>query len=75
MMKTYISRGLLEWHAKLKVDRAYVIINFTGGSMSSGGLVPGRFSTDNPALQKIIESSVEFKTNKIARICLPSQKK
>ena len=64
--KTYICRGLIEWDMVINVNGALVPIHFTGGAVSSLGLIPGRFTTSNVALQHIIERSGLFgRDNKI----------
>lgn len=64
--KTYGVRGLIEWKMALRVDsRTCVRVNFTGGSMGSNGVVPAKYTTDNPVVQHLIENSVHFRTRRI----------
>lgn len=62
---TYGVPGMLEWHALLKIGNSHLRINFTGGSLSGYGVTPATFTTDNAALQRIIEQSNEFKSKRI----------
>lgn len=63
--KTYGVEGLVDWTAELRAGKAKLIINFTGGGMTSFGITPAEFTTDNPIHQAIIENSREFKRGKI----------
>lgn len=60
MTKTYIARGLLDYQATLNVGGAMIRICFSGGSMGTNGIISARYTTDNAALQKIIENSPYF---------------
>lgn len=62
---TYAARGLLEWQMALNVGGAIIKILFSGGTMGSNGVVPAKYSTDNEAIQKMIEQSPAFKSNRI----------
>lgn len=63
--KTYGVEGLVDWTAELKAGKAKLIVNFTGGGMTSFGITPAEYTTDNPIYQAIIENSSEFKRRKI----------
>ena len=63
--KTYAARGLLEWQMALNVGGAILRICFSGGSMGSNGVLPAKYTTDNPAIQKVIEKSKHFISGKI----------
>ena len=65
MMKTYIAKGLLDFRMSVEVGGAIIRILFSGGSMSANGVIPSRYSTDNPALQKIIEGSQQYKSGRV----------
>lgn len=65
MQKTYAARGLLDWQMAINVGGAIIRICFSGGSMGGNGVIPARYSTDNPALQAIIESTPQYKSGKI----------
>ena len=68
--KTYAVRGLIEWQMTLDVAGALLRINFTGGSMGTNGVRPARFTTTNPALQKLIEKSRHFSEGKVYQIAM-----
>ena len=63
--KTYGVEGLVDWTAELYAGKAKLIVNFTGGGMTSFGITPAEFTTENPIYQAIIENSREFKRGKI----------
>ncbi|MCH5227309.1 MAG: hypothetical protein J1F16_05775 [Muribaculaceae bacterium] len=63
--KTYAARGLLDWQMALNVAGAIIRICFTGGSMGSNGVIPAKYTTDNPAMQAIIEKTRSFTSGKI----------
>ena len=67
--KTYIAKGLLESQMTINVDGAFLRISFSGGSMGSNGVQSARFTTGNPAIQRIIESSQQFLTGRIKLLC------
>lgn len=66
MEKTYIAKGLLEFQMVIPIGRAKIRICFSGGSMGSNGVLPARYTTDNPVIQKIIEDSEHMKKGRIA---------
>ena len=63
--KTYAARGLLEWQMALNAGGAILRICFSGGSMGANGLIPAKYTTDNIAIQKIIEDTPAFVHGKI----------
>lgn len=63
--KTYAARGLLDWQMALNIGGAVLKIRFAGGAMGSNGVVPAKYSTDNEAIQKMIENTRHFKCGKI----------
>lgn len=65
MKKTYAARGLLDFHMALDVHGAIIRLYFSGGSMGTNGVVPAKYTTDNEALQKLIEHSPQFESNRI----------
>ena len=71
MKITYFAKGLLEFRMNINLNGAILKINFTGGTMGSNGVIPARYETDNPAIQKIIRESPQFKSGKI--LALPSK--
>ena len=64
-MKTYIAKGLIEYQMSIDLHGAIVRICFSGGSMGTNGVISARYSTDNPAIQRIIENSPQFKTRRV----------
>lgn len=66
--KTYGVYNLVEWHALLKVGKATVKVAFIGGSITTQGVTPATFTTDNPIVQIAIEHSAEFAKGKIKLI-------
>lgn len=65
MNKTYGVRGLTEWTALLPAGKARLAVTFTGGTASGYGESPALFSTDSPAVQKVIEESGYFRSGRI----------
>lgn len=63
--KTYGVRGLLEWKMTLRAGRARIKIAFTGGSMGGNGVIPAKYTTENAAIQRLIESSEYFRCDKV----------
>lgn len=63
--KTYAVRGLLEWKMALNVGGAIIRICFSGGSMGPNGVIPAKYTTDNPVLQHMIEKSPHFENKRI----------
>ena len=66
--KTYGVSGLIDWQAQLKAGKASLIITFTGGGLTSYGVTPAQYTTENILYQKVIENSKEFKRGKIKLI-------
>lgn len=65
MKKTYAARGLLDFKMALHVGGAIIRIAFTGGYMTANGVVPAKYTTDSPAIQRMIEKSEHFRKGKI----------
>lgn len=63
--KTYTAPGLLDLQLVLHAGKAWVTVNFTGGRVSGYGEYRASFSTDDPALQHLIESSPEYLSGRI----------
>lgn len=63
--KTYAARGLLDWQMALNVAGAILRICFSGGSMGANGVIPAKYTTENEAIQRIIESTQWFTSGKI----------
>lgn len=62
---TYGVYGLMEWHALLNVGKCCIHVDFTGGALSGYGVTPAEFTTSDPVIQHVIESSGYFKSGKI----------
>ncbi len=63
--KTYGVSGLIDWQAQIKAGKASLVVSFTGGGLTSYGVTPAQYTTENILYQKIIENSKEFKKGKI----------
>lgn len=63
--KTYGVSGLIDWQAQIKAGKASLVINFTGGGLTSYGITPAQYTTENILYQKVIENSRDFKRGKI----------
>ena len=63
--KTYGVSGLIDWQAQIKAGKACLVVTFTGGGLTSYGVTPAQYTTENILFQKIIENSKEFKKGKI----------
>lgn len=75
MKKTYGAPGLMEWQALIPAGKTTVRINFSGGAMSGYGSFPARFSTDNEALQRLIENSTYFADKRIVLLSVEGHNK
>lgn len=62
---TYGVYNLIEWQALLGAGRARVKVPFTGGSITTQGVTPATYTTENPVIQFAIERSPEFRSGKI----------
>lgn len=62
---TYGVYNLVEWHAILHMGKATIKVPFTGGSITTQGVTPATFTTENPVIQFAIERSPEFISGKI----------
>ena len=65
MRITYAAKGMIEWQMALDVKGAIVRICFTGGSMGTNGVIPAKYVTENEVMQRLIESTKEFKSGRI----------
>jgi hypothetical protein len=63
--KTYGVEGLIDWQVNLKAGKTTLVVNFTGGGLTSYGVTPAQYTTENILYQFIIENSKEFKKGKI----------
>lgn len=62
---TYGAPRLVDWVAQIKAGAATVRVHFTGGALTSYGVTPAEYTTDNPFIQKVIEQSGYFKEGRI----------
>lgn len=65
MKMTFICPGLIERELTLHADGVEIPLKFTGGSMGYNGVIPGRYVTDNAAIQHIIMHSKQYKDKRI----------
>ena len=63
--KTCAAKGLLEFKMALNTAGAVIRIIFSGGYMGSNGVVSAKYTTDNPAIISLIESSRQFASKRI----------
>ena len=63
----YEVSGLTEWAALIRIGKARIRVNFTGGTITGFGSTPARYCTCSPGIAAIIEQSEYFKTGKITR--------
>ena len=63
--KKYGVFGLLEYHAVLPLGGGSVRIDFRHGSITTRGIEPATFTTDNQIVQQLIEESDKFKSGRI----------
>lgn len=63
--RTYTVAGMVDYEALIPVGGATLRVPFTGGSVTGWGFAPARFTTSNPALQRIIESSEGYLSGRI----------
>lgn len=73
MKKIYYAKGMIEWQAAFKHNGIVLRLLFSGGCMGSNGIIPAKYTTDNRAIQRIIESSDYFKEQRIIAIEVPEE--
>lgn len=74
--KTYGVEGLIDWQTEIKAGRARLALTFTGGGLTSFGVTPAMYTTENILYQSIIENSDQFKRGKIRLVrSVPLSKK
>ena len=64
---TYEIHGQVERNCFFRIGKALVRVEFTGGSINSGGICPAQYVTDNPLFQRAIENSDAFRKGEIRR--------
>ena len=67
---TYGVMGMMEWNALIPVGRSTLRVHFSGGTLTGYGATPATFTTDNPAVMRLIEDSYWYKIRKIRKICM-----
>ena len=72
--KTYAVKGLIEWQMVLNVGGATMRLCFSGGRMGVNGVIPAKYTTDSPAIQKMIEDTDYFKQKRIILYAAPNDK-
>ncbi len=65
MLNTYITPGLLGFKLVIRIGQAWLEVDFKGGRASGYGDYCATFSTADPSLQLLIESSPEFQNGRI----------
>lgn len=65
---TYGVMGLMEWNALIPIGRSTLRVHFSGGTVTGYGVTPATFTTDNPAIKHLIETSYWFQSKKIVKI-------
>lgn len=65
---TYGAPRLVDWVAQIKAGAATVRVHFTGGALTSYGVTPAEYTTENRFLQKVIEQSSYYKEGRIVRL-------
>lgn len=63
--KTYGVDGLIDWQTEIRAGKARLVVSFSGGGLTSFGVTPATYTTDNLLYQHIIENSAQFKSGKI----------
>lgn len=57
--------GLMEWKIAIKCGNASLQVHFTGGNQTAYGVNPAKYTTENPAIQAIIENCGYFRQGRI----------
>lgn len=65
MKKRYVVAGMMEWYPIFKVGRMRLQLSFTGGHLCGGASTAASYETSDPVVQKVIESSAEFRNGRI----------
>ncbi len=60
--------GLMEFVLHIKVAGGSLEVHFSGGQLSGYGVVPATYSTTDPVMCRLIESSPEFLKGRIKRL-------
>lgn len=65
MKKVYGVLDLTDWVAQIPVGRATMRVQFAGGALTSYGVTPAEYATDNRFIQTAIEQSIYYKEGRI----------
>lgn len=68
MITTYGVFGKVEYVLSLIIGCSAVTVDFDGGSISSRGVIPASYTTNNPLIQRALESTPEYKHGIIRKI-------
>lgn len=63
--KTYSAPGFIELTLRIRIGKAHMRIEFTGGKSAGLGNKWASFSTSDCVAQHVIENSPEFRSGKI----------
>lgn len=65
---TYGVSGMMEWNALIPARKSTLRVHFSGGTATGYGVTPATFTTNNPAVMHLIETSYWFRIGKIKRV-------
>lgn len=66
--KVYGVYNIVEWYANIRAGKATVRVLFSGGAMTTQGVTPATFTTNDPIVQLAIEHSEPYRNGKIKLI-------
>lgn len=66
--RTYGVYGLMEYTAVIPVGKGHFHVRFSGGCMTAYGVTPATYTTDNPAVMRLIEQSLPCRRGVIKKI-------
>lgn len=66
--RVYGVHGLTEITVNIPAGKAWMKVNFTGGSLTGYGVTPATFATANINVQTLIERSPQFCSGRIKRL-------
>ncbi len=66
--KVYGVYNIVEWYANIRAGKATVKVLFSGGAMTTQGVTPATFTTNDPIVQLAIEHSEPYRNGKIKLI-------
>lgn len=65
---TYGAPRLVDWVAQIRAGAASIRVHFTGGALTSYGITPAEYTTENAFMQRVIEGSEYFRQGRIIRL-------